>query len=66
MTYIFFVIGFSGIVVTFKDSAAGIKLASFLNSEWNNYLLLFITLLTVASGIAYIFESTAKQKLETD
>ena len=66
MTYIFFVIGFSGIVVTFKDSAAGIKLASFLNSEWNYYFLLFITLLTVASGIAYIFESTAKQKLETD
>ncbi len=59
---IFFVIGFSAIVVTFKDSAAGIKLASFLNSDWNYYFLLFITLLTIASGIAYIFESNTPVK----
>jgi len=62
MTYIFLIIGFTAMVISFKDSAAGVKIASFLNSDWNYYFLLFITLLTVASGIAYIFESNSPVK----
>lgn len=61
MTYIFLVIGFTALVTSFPASSMGKALASFLYSEWNYYLLLAITALTVASGIAYIFESNNKK-----
>jgi CDP-diacylglycerol--glycerol-3-phosphate 3-phosphatidyltransferase len=60
MTYIFLVIGFMALAVTFPASSAGKSLAFLLYSDWNYYLLLLITILTVASGVAYIFESGPK------
>lgn len=59
MTYIFVVIGFITIGVTFGGSELSNIVFSFLYSSYNYYILFLITLLTVLSGIAYIFESRA-------
>jgi CDP-diacylglycerol---glycerol-3-phosphate 3-phosphatidyltransferase len=60
MTYIFLVLGFFVIALTFKDSTFGKTISSYLCSRWNYYLLLLITILTAASGVVYIFESNSK------
>src|SRR5205085_4874169 len=57
MTYIFVVIGFIAFVNLAVNSETGRTLSGFLHSEANYYCLLLITLLTVVSGIAYLFES---------
>jgi CDP-diacylglycerol--glycerol-3-phosphate 3-phosphatidyltransferase len=57
MTYIFLVIGSDTAGITFKDSILGNKIYGFLYTDYNYYLLLLVTLLTVASGVAYFFES---------
>jgi CDP-diacylglycerol---glycerol-3-phosphate 3-phosphatidyltransferase len=57
MTYIFVVIGFVSIGSVFGGTEFNRTVYGFLYSELNYYILLFITLLTVASAIAYIFES---------
>lgn len=57
MTYIFAVIGIVALSVSFTESQGVKTLSSFLYSNLNYYVLLFITLLTVASGAAYLFES---------
>jgi CDP-diacylglycerol--glycerol-3-phosphate 3-phosphatidyltransferase len=57
MTYIFAVIGFISIGMMFGGTELSRTVYGFLYSELNYYILLFITLLTVASAIAYIFES---------
>jgi CDP-diacylglycerol--glycerol-3-phosphate 3-phosphatidyltransferase len=57
LTYIFVVIGFISIGSVFGDTEFSRTVYGFLYSELNYYILLFITLLTVASAIAYIFES---------
>ena len=56
MIFIFLVIGFLAIGTLFKTSDAGLYMLRFLQSEINYYILLLITLLTAASGAAYIFE----------
>lgn len=57
LTYIIIVIGASALGMTFSGTEFERKLFSFLYSDYNYYLLLLITILTVASGVAYIFES---------
>jgi CDP-diacylglycerol--glycerol-3-phosphate 3-phosphatidyltransferase len=57
MTYIFAVIGFVSIGMLFRGTEINSIVYGFLYSELNYYILLFITLLTVASAVAYIFES---------
>jgi CDP-diacylglycerol---glycerol-3-phosphate 3-phosphatidyltransferase len=59
MTYIFAVIGFITIGVTFGGTAISTAVFDFLYSDFNYYVLVLITLLTVLSGIAYIFETRA-------
>jgi CDP-diacylglycerol--glycerol-3-phosphate 3-phosphatidyltransferase len=62
MTYIFLVIGLFFVKNTFTGTENFAN--GFLYSEWNYYLLLLITLLTVISGFSYFFESrelTAKK-----
>jgi CDP-diacylglycerol--glycerol-3-phosphate 3-phosphatidyltransferase len=57
MVYIFFVIGLFSISLTFSRTEFGQAVYNILFSDINYYLLLLITFLTAASGIAYIFES---------
>lgn len=57
MTYIFIVIGVLVLSILFNGSESGNYLKSFLFSNINYYIILLITVLTVGSGIAYIFES---------
>jgi CDP-diacylglycerol--glycerol-3-phosphate 3-phosphatidyltransferase len=59
MTYIFIVIFAITAGMTFKGTEFGGKVFAFLYSDLNYYILMFITLLTVLSGAAYIFESRA-------
>jgi len=61
MTYIFLIIGLAALADTFSSSSIGQSLGRILHSDWNYYLLFLITLLTVASGIAYVFESNAAE-----
>lgn len=56
MVFIFLIIGFMAIGILFKGSDTGYYLLRFLQSDINYFILLIITLLTAASGIAYIFE----------
>jgi CDP-diacylglycerol---glycerol-3-phosphate 3-phosphatidyltransferase len=56
MIFIFLVLGCLSFGTLLTGTEAGYFLLRFLQSEINYYLLLLITLLTVASGIAYIFE----------
>lgn len=65
MTYIFIVIGIMAISVILTGSDSGNFIKSFLFSNINYYIILVITLLTVGTGIAYIFESreTVNSKL---
>lgn len=60
MSYIFVVLGAFFLKNAFPgtDAAAGINI--FLYSNLNYYLLLFITLLTVISGVSYFFELQEK------
>lgn len=57
MTYIFIVIFAVTSGMTFKGTELSGKVFAFLYSDLNYYLLLLITILTVLSGAAYIFES---------
>ena len=59
MAYIFVVIGAVAATSAFAGSGFAADVTSFLYSKWNYYLLFLITLLTVASAVAYIFESSA-------
>ncbi len=62
MTYIFVVIGFISFINLAANSGTAKILTGFLHSEANYYCLLLITLLTVISGIAYLFESNVKSE----
>ena len=57
MTYIFVVLVFITAGVTFRDTELSSNIFAFLYSDLNYYILFLITLLTVLSGIAYLFES---------
>jgi CDP-diacylglycerol--glycerol-3-phosphate 3-phosphatidyltransferase len=57
MAFIFLVLGLISIAALAKGSGLNISIINYLHSQINYYILLLITLLTAASGIAYIFES---------
>jgi CDP-diacylglycerol--glycerol-3-phosphate 3-phosphatidyltransferase len=57
MTYIFIIIGFRVIALSFDNTGLSGLINNFLYSDYNYYLLFLITLLTVISGIAYFFET---------
>jgi CDP-diacylglycerol--glycerol-3-phosphate 3-phosphatidyltransferase len=57
MTYIFIIIGFRVIAISFKGAGLSTITNDFLYSDYNYYILILITLLTVISGFAYFFES---------
>ncbi len=59
MTYIFIVIFAVTAGMTFNGTELSGNVFAFLYSDLNYYLLLLITILTVFSGAAYIFESRA-------
>lgn len=57
MVFIFLVIGFLAAASLLNQSSVSQVLINYLHSDINYYILLLITLLTAASGVAYIFES---------
>ena len=57
MLYIFIVIGFIALRNIFDGTELSKTLSGFLNSDTNYYLLMLITILTLISGAAYLFES---------
>jgi CDP-diacylglycerol--glycerol-3-phosphate 3-phosphatidyltransferase len=57
MTFVFMIIGLISIAALARGSETNISIINYLHSDINYYILLLITLLTAASGIAYIFES---------
>jgi CDP-diacylglycerol---glycerol-3-phosphate 3-phosphatidyltransferase len=66
MTFVFIIIGFLSLTSLINDSDVTSGLINYLHSDINYYILLLITILTVASGIAYIFESNPKQSQATE
>ena len=64
MTFIFIIIGFFSIASLLGGSGFSQSLINYLHSDINYYILLLITILTAASGIAYIFESNPKVKTD--
>ena len=56
MVFIFLIIAFLSVGTLLKGSDAGYYMLRYLQSSLNYYILIFITLLTAASGAAYIFE----------
>ena len=57
MTFIFLILGLISISAITSGSAISLSISEYLFSQINYYILLLITVLTAASGIAYIFES---------
>lgn len=57
MSFIFLILGLISISAIASGSKVSISINSYLQSQINYYILLLITLLTAASGVAYIFES---------
>ena len=57
MTFIFIIIGMLAASSLFTGSGFSQSLINYLHSDINYYILLLITLLTAASGIAYLIES---------
>ncbi len=62
MVFIFLIIGLFSSAALLKDSPANISIINYLHSDIIYYILLLITILTAASGIAYIFESNAEKQ----
>ncbi|HEY3251702.1 MAG TPA: CDP-alcohol phosphatidyltransferase family protein [Ignavibacteria bacterium] len=56
MVFIFIIIGCLSFGTFFSSSDIGYFMLRYLQSSLNYYILFFISLLTAASGIAYIFE----------
>ena len=57
MTFIFIIIGFIVLSNIFVNSQVSKTLIAFLYSDTSYYLLLVITILTIVSAAAYLFES---------
>ena len=57
MTFIFLILGLISISAITSGSAVSLSINEYLFSQVNYYILLLITVLTAARGIAYIFES---------
>lgn len=64
MTFIFLIIGFvaAASLLSSQNSNVSQGLINYLHSDINYYILLLITLLTAASGIAYIIESNPREQ----
>ena len=65
MVFIFLVIGLLAAASLLKGGSVSQVLINYLHSDINYYILLLITLLTAASGIAYIFESNQAEAEKT-
>ncbi len=58
MTFIFLIIGLVSLAAILAEGGSvSLSIINYLHSDINYYILLLVTLLTAASGIAYIFES---------
>lgn len=57
MSFIFLIIGLISISALASGSEISVSINNYLQSQINYYILLLITVLTAASGVAYIFES---------
>ena len=57
MTFIFLLIASISASAIFSGSAVSMDIIKYLHSDINYYILLVITVFTVLSGAAYIFES---------
>ena len=57
MTYIFVMLVFITVGVSFRETELSNMVFAFLYSDLNYYILFLITLITILSGIAYLFES---------
>ena len=57
MTFIFLILGLTSINAIYSSTGGSRIITGYLHSDINYYILLLITLITAASGIAYIFES---------
>ena len=57
MSFIFLIIGLISISALATGSGISISINNYLQSQINYYILLLISVLTAASGVAYIFES---------
>jgi CDP-diacylglycerol--glycerol-3-phosphate 3-phosphatidyltransferase len=64
MCYIFIIIGFFAIAVTIPGTGTSNIIYKFLYSQFNYYLILIITILTITSGFVYFFESRVPIKSE--
>lgn len=62
MTFIFLIIGMLALASLLQGSGFSQAIITYLHSDINYYILLLISLLTVASGITYIIESNPKEK----
>lgn len=56
MVFVFMIIGFLSVGTLLKGTDTGYYMLRFLQSQVNYYILVLITILTAASGAAYIFE----------
>jgi CDP-diacylglycerol---glycerol-3-phosphate 3-phosphatidyltransferase len=65
MAFIFLIIGMFACAALLPERAVT-PLIDYLHSDINYYILLLITLLTAASGIAYIIESNPKEKTSNE
>ncbi len=65
MSFIFLIIGLISAAAITSGSSLSISIINYLHSQINYYILLLITLLTAASGIAYIFESGEEIEKQT-
>lgn len=57
MVFIFLIIGLVSLAAFLSGGSISFSIINYLHSDINYYILLFITLITAASGIAYLFES---------
>lgn len=61
MAFIFLIIGLVSLAALMGGGTVSASIINYLHSDINYYILLLITLLTAASGIAYIFETGEAQ-----
>ncbi len=66
MTYIFFVLAILLFAALQMDVDLSNDLVTFLYSDLNYYIMLFITLLTLYTGISYFFEKKKAEKVDGD
>lgn len=65
MSFIFLLLGLISTAAITSGSGVSNGIINYLHSQINYYILLLITLLTAASGVAYIFESGGNIEKQT-